>query len=154
MPSLNGDQLRDAAKRLVKTYPEDLNTSFPEEIVHFQEYLNEPESYMRQGEKGENKGTFIALRMLQTIVNNEMQSTFPNMYICLRIYLSLHITNCSGERSFSALKCIKIYLRSILKDKKLNHLALMHVESSVLRKLNFKDVLDQFVDRLMRKIFK
>ena len=121
MPSVNGDQLRDAAERLVKTYREDLNTSFPEE-VHFQEYLNEPESNMRQSEKGENKRTFIALRMLQTIANNEMQRTFPNMYICLRIYLLLLITNCSGERSFSALKRIKNYLRSTLKDEKLNHL--------------------------------
>ena len=59
MPSVNGDQLRDAAKRLVKTYPEDLNTSFPEEIVHFQEYMNEPESDMRQSEKGENKGPLL-----------------------------------------------------------------------------------------------
>ena len=57
-----------------------------------------------QVKKNENKGTFIALRMLETIVNNEMQDTFPNMYICLRIYLSLLITNCSGERSFSTLK--------------------------------------------------
>ena len=91
--------------------------------------------------------------MLQTIVNNEMQSTFPNMYICLRIYLSLLVTNCSGERSFSALKRIKNYLRYTLKDEKLNHLALMHVESSGLWKLNFNNVLDQFVDRLTRKIF-
>ena len=58
MPSVNGDQLRDAAERLVKTYPEDLNTSFPEE-VHFQEYMNEPESDMRQSEKGENKGPLL-----------------------------------------------------------------------------------------------
>ena len=86
--------------------------------------MNEPESDMRRSEKGENKGrTFIALRMLQTIVNNEMQSTFPNMYICLHIYLSLVITNCPGERSFSALKRIKNYLQSTLKDEKLNHLA-------------------------------
>ena len=88
MPSVNGDQLRDAAERLMKTYPEDLNTSFPEEIVHFQEYMNEPESDVWMSQKGEiceNKGTFIALRMFQTIVNNEMQDTFPNMYICLRI---------------------------------------------------------------------
>ena len=133
MPSENGNQLRDAAERLVKTYPEDLNTSFPEEIIHFQECMNEPESDMRQSEKGENKGTFIALRMLQTIVNNEIQSTFPNMYICLHI-LSLLVTNCSRERSFSALKCVKNYLRSTLKDEKLNHLALMHVKSSVLQK--------------------
>ena len=48
-----------------KTYPEDLNTSFPE-IVHFQEYMNEPESDVWKSQKGEiseNKGTFIALRM-------------------------------------------------------------------------------------------
>ena len=51
-PSGNGDQLRHAAERLVKTYPEDLNTRFPVEIVHFQEYMNEPESDMQQrGEK-------------------------------------------------------------------------------------------------------
>ena len=56
--------------------------------------------------------------------------------------------------SFCALKRIKNYLRSTLKDEKLNHLALMHVESAVLWKLNFNNVLDQFVDKLMRKIFK
>src|SRR5277367_1458944 len=103
MPSVNGDQLRDAAERLVKTYPEDLNTSFPEEIVHFQEYMNEPESDVWISQKGEiceNEGTFIALRMFQTIVNNELQDTFPNVYICLRIYLSLLVINCSGEWSF------------------------------------------------------
>ena len=70
--------------------------------------MNEPESDMWQSEKEESKGTFIALRMLQTIVNNEMQNPFPNIYICLRIYLSLLVTNCSGERSFSALKRIRI----------------------------------------------
>ena len=59
MPSVNGDQLRDAAERLVKTYPEDLNTSFPEEIVHFQEYMNDPESDMQQSEKRENKGPLL-----------------------------------------------------------------------------------------------
>ena len=32
MPSVNGDQLRDAAERLVKTYIEYLNTSFPEKL--------------------------------------------------------------------------------------------------------------------------
>ena len=44
MPSVNGDQLMDAEERLMKTYPEDFNTSFPEELVHFQECMYEPES--------------------------------------------------------------------------------------------------------------
>ena len=32
MPSVNGDQLRDAEERLVKTYPEDLNTASPRKL--------------------------------------------------------------------------------------------------------------------------
>ena len=39
MPPVNGNQLRDAAERLVKTYPEDPNTSFPKEIIHIQECM-------------------------------------------------------------------------------------------------------------------
>jgi len=65
--------------------------------------LNSSDAWLSQ--KGENKGAF---RMLQTIVYNEMHGTFPNMNICLRIYLSLLVKNCSEERSFSALKRIKI----------------------------------------------
>ena len=84
----------------MKIYPEDLNTSFPEEIVHFQEYMNELESDMWQSEKGENKGTFIGLRMLQTIVNNEMQSTFPFVYTFTCHFSSQTVL----ERYFSALK--------------------------------------------------
>jgi len=45
--------------------------------------MNELESDVWLSKKGENKGTFAALRMLQTIVNNEMHGSFPNMYICL-----------------------------------------------------------------------
>src|SRR6218665_3778080 len=101
--------------------------------------MNELESDVWLSKKGGNKGTFAALRMLQTIVNNEMHGSFPNMYICLRIYLSLLVKNCSREHS-SALKRIKNYLWSTLKDEKLKHLGLMHVESSVLQTLNFSSV--------------
>ena len=82
MPSVNGDQ-RDAAERLVKTYPEDLNTSFPEEIVHFQEYMNEPESDMQQSEKVENKGTIIPLRMLKPLLTMKCKVLFQ---ICRFVY--------------------------------------------------------------------
>lgn len=44
MSSVNYDQVRDAAERLVKKYPEHLNTNFSEKSVHFQEYTSEPES--------------------------------------------------------------------------------------------------------------
>ena len=83
--------------------------------------------------------------MLQTIVNNGMQDIFSE-----HVHLFTHFLG----RSFSALKRVKNYLRSTLKDEKLNHLALMHTESSVLQKVNVNNVLYQFVDRLARKMFK
>ena len=78
------------------------------------------------------------------------------MCIFLRIYLSILVKNCSGERSFAAMKRIQNYLWSTLKDEKLKHLALMHVQSSMLQTLNFSSVcgLDQFVERLTREMFK
>ena len=45
---------------------------------------------MQQSKKEENKGTIIALRMLQTIINNEMQSTFPNMLFTHLLVTSRH----------------------------------------------------------------
>ena len=42
------------------------------------------------------------IQMLKLITSNALDIAFPNMLITLRrIYLSLMVTNCSGERSFS-----------------------------------------------------
>jgi len=60
MPSVNADQLRDAAESLVITYPEDLDIRFPEEILHLQKYMSEPE-LMWQSQKGDDNGTCISL---------------------------------------------------------------------------------------------
>lgn len=65
MPSDNRDQLRDAAERLVKTYPKDLNTSYPEEIVHFQEHINEPESDGWLSQKGNEILTMFWITLLK-----------------------------------------------------------------------------------------
>src|SRR6218665_605935 len=67
----------------------------------------ELESDVWLSQKGEIMGTFVALRMLQTIVNNEMNGSFPNVYICLRIYLPLLVKNCSRGRSLSALNVLR-----------------------------------------------
>ena len=69
MPLVNCDQLSDAAEKLMDTYLEDLNTSLPEEIVtSMSPLMNLNVMWLRQ--KGENKGTLLALRVPQTVVNN------------------------------------------------------------------------------------
>ena len=46
--------------------------------------------------------------------------TYPALSILLRIFATLPVTTATGERSFSALKYIKNYLRCTMTDERLN----------------------------------
>ena len=45
----------------------------------------------------------------------------------LRLYLTIPITSCTSERSFSALRRLFTYLRSTMTEKRLNYYFLLHV---------------------------
>ncbi|KAJ8912351.1 hypothetical protein NQ315_014718, partial [Exocentrus adspersus] len=66
------------------------------------------------------------------VVQN-VKATFPNILTLLQIYLTIPISNASGERSFSALKRIKTYLRSNLGQDNLDALLLLYIENDELR---------------------
>ncbi|KAJ8885182.1 hypothetical protein PR048_011378 [Dryococelus australis] len=68
------------------------------------------------------------------------------MYVLLRTYLCTAVSNCSAERSFSAIKKVKSYLRSTMKEQKLNSLAIPHIEADILNGEGFEDedLIDEF----------
>ena len=69
-----------------------------------------------------------------------MQDTFPNVAIALRMYLVLMVTNCSAERSFTKLKLIESRLRTSMTQGRLVNLAIMSIESDILREIDFADI--------------
>lgn len=88
-------------------------------------------------------------KMLEFLIETNTVSTFSNVEILLRIYLSIPISNASGERSFSTLKMVKSYLRNSLNY--LSSLALLNVENEVLENIDFNEIINQFAERKMRK---
>ena len=52
---------------------------------------------------------------------------FPNLRVLLRIALTLPVSSCECERSFSQLKIIKTYSRSTMTGSRLSGLAFMRV---------------------------
>ncbi len=91
------------------------------------------------------------LRIYSKIKTDKLDSTFPNIEIALRIFLSMMVTNCTGERSFSKLKLIKNNLRSCMLQSRLNSLSLMSIESDVLQEIEFSDVIRDFASSKSRK---
>ena len=70
-----------------------------------------------------------------------LQSMFQNVYVALRLFLTLPVSNCEGERSFSLLLSrIKNELRTKMSQKRLKALSLMAIESDLTNALDFDDI--------------
>jgi len=63
--------------------------------------------------------------MLKYQNNPLINTTFLNVKISLKIFLYMSCSNASGERSFSVLKRVKNYLRSLIADEKLSDLSIL-----------------------------
>lgn len=90
-------------------------------------------------------------KMLQYIKINQLEATFPNIEVALRIFECIAVCNASGERSFNALKRVKNYQRSTIGQDNLNDLAILFIESEMLEHVNFEDVIDKFAQAKSRK---
>jgi len=106
-------------------------------MIHFSKLVDE------QDEEGKYKMP-SALKCLHIIHDNKLNSVFPNVEVAYRLYLCLPVANCSAERAFSNLKRVKNELRSTMKNPRLNALALMIIERSLLKEINTDEIIVEF----------
>ena len=75
---------------------------------------------------------------------------FPNISTLLRILCTIPVTSCEAERSFSALRRIKPFLRATMTKARLSGLTLLHVHQNIQVDLN--DAVDCFGRKHQRKL--
>ena len=66
------------------------------------------------------------------------------------ILASIPATSCSAERSFSALRRIKTYLRNTMKDERLSAVAILNIErdtTNFIEANHMEDIIDEFSKR-------
>ena len=63
-----------------------------------------------------------------------------------RIACTIPITTASAERSFSALKRVKTFLRTTMSDERLTHLAMLSIHSRRAKNLDLERVVDMFIN--------
>jgi len=106
--------LKEIANNLLNICPSDLDLTLSEECLYLQTFLQENKTYYEETKVlgGKKKLGSIASRLLSHLKSLKIESLFPNVEVALRIYLSMAVTNRSGERSFSVLGRVKNFLRS------------------------------------------
>ncbi|KAF3859978.1 hypothetical protein F7725_000233, partial [Dissostichus mawsoni] len=114
IPSALSRLTKDKQEMMVSWYREDLPQ--PDSIdqeIHRWKVKNQPPTLLVSTAKD-------TLNMINV-------QYYPNIHCILSIYLTLPVTTCSCERSFSALRRLKTWLRSSIGNDRLSGLAMMHV---------------------------
>ena len=77
------------------------------------------------------------------------EEVFPNIFRLLKIVATLPVTTCQPERSFSALRRLKKFLRTTTREDRFNGVASIHIQRKVNIVLNF--VMEEFARRQNRR---
>jgi hypothetical protein len=80
--------VRSAAEAMVKKYSSDLDPLFPDECIQFTKFVEISNEIPREESPSASK-------LLSILRKNNLQSTFSNVDVVLRIYVSLFVSNCS-----------------------------------------------------------
>ena len=76
----------------------------------------------------------------------EVRKLFPQVSVLLRLLLVSPASSCTAERSFSALRRMKTWLRSTMMQQRLNHVMVCHVHHTRLAACSPSDIATEFVN--------
>lgn len=79
--------------------------------------------------------------------DGKFMGLLPELHKLLRLVLTIPITTCSAERSFSALRRLKTFLRSTMGQRRLNSAALLNVHKDLAVQLNLNKLANEFILR-------
>ena len=76
-----------------------------------------------------------------------LKSAFPTLIKAVQISMTMVVGTAHCERSFSALKRIKTYLRASMGEERLKNLSILAIEKKLASELSLDDVVDCFVSK-------
>ena len=85
-------------KRLVESYPEDLEPKLETELGYLNAFLK---GLRKRAALSDDKISEYDMMLL--VFNNSVHELFVNVAMALKLYLCMFVTNRKGERSFSKL---------------------------------------------------
>ncbi len=86
------------------------------------------------------KSSLLSLTSAQRVLIPEVSKLF-------KLLLVLPATNATSERSFSALRRVKSYLRSTMSQSRLNHLMVLHYHQDMADKLDLKVIGNEYISK-------
>ena len=136
----------EAAKHGTVTIDSNLEMSLDGDIdiKKFEIELNLLPSYIAETEPSLKDVTSFAT-VMDIMNKGKLVKLFSELHILLKLYLTITLSNATAERSFSALRRVKTYLRNILTQEHLNHYLILHAHKYLTDVIDLENVLKHFV---------
>ena len=81
------------------------------------------------------------------LVSTDTASLYPNIQTLLFLYLTPPLTSCTAERSFSAMRRIKTWVRSTMTQERFENLMILHVHKKQTQSISAEDVMYEFISK-------
>ncbi|CAH1731843.1 unnamed protein product [Aphis gossypii] len=89
-----------------------------------------------------NKQENVELEDLKKLLLDK--TVYPNLYSLLQVALSIPVSSATCERSFSAMRRIKTWLRTSMHQERFTNLSLIHIEREISNNICTDNILDEF----------
>lgn len=85
-------------------------------------------------------------------MNRTQRKLLNKVILLVKLVLVMPATNATSERSFSAMRRLKSYLRSSMTQERLNHLMVLHVHKDLRDSLVLTEIANEFVSKCERRV--
>ena len=92
----------------------------------------------------------VSSEMAQKLKTSGAAALIPNIFSAVVIMATMPVSSCEAERSFSALRRIKNYMRTRTGQDRLSSLTLLHLERDIVNKVidnKMDSLIDEFGSR-------
>lgn len=84
----------------------------------------------------------------------EVRALFNQVEVLVRLLLTCPASSCTAERSFSALRRLKTWLRNTMSQKRLNSLAVTHTHQTILDNIDIHSIAKEFCNASATRVNK
>ena len=130
---------------LAKLYPKDFDDGELRDLRH---HLHLYIADVRADDRFSGLSNICELS--QKMVETRKHIVYPLVYRLLKLALVLHAATATVERSFSAMRIVKTYLRNRLGDDALKYDLICYVEKEEMKKVTNAQVVEYFMARRNR----
>ncbi|MEO0685480.1 MAG: hAT transposon family protein, partial [Cyanobacteria bacterium J06649_11] len=136
LQAARGEDFSDVYNEVKKIYAKDFDyTRLEVQLKTLVEYCKDFEA------------KFTINSIAEILRENDAKDHLCEVYKLLKLLLVLPATNATSERTFSLMKIIKTYLRSTMKQERLNHLMVLYAYKDRLENLNLNKIANEFISK-------